>query len=121
MLYKSQILSYLESGVVAYVHAPATTMGPVDRIQRRFLRELGISNEQAMVEFNLAPLRVRREIAAFGLLHRRVLGLARPSIAELLPFDNSDDHGFFFFCFVCFYTTVTHATHTTSPPVHYTS
>ena len=31
MLCKSQVLSYVESGSVAFVHAPVTTMSPIDR------------------------------------------------------------------------------------------
>ena len=86
MLYKSQVLSYLESGSVAFFHAPATTMNPLDRIQQRFLREIGISTHEAISRFKLFPLLVRRQIAALGTLHRRVLGLAPSAIADLLPF-----------------------------------
>ena len=89
MLFKSQVLSYLESGVVAFSHAPATRMAPVDRIQRRFLRAVGLSEEEAIVRHNFAPMRVRRQIAALGVLHKRTLGLVPPPIAELLPFDAS--------------------------------
>ena len=37
-LFKSQILSFIEAGIVAFVHAPVSTFAPVDRILRRFLR-----------------------------------------------------------------------------------
>ena len=60
-------------------------MRPVDRILDRFLRELKLTDRDALILFNLAPLCVRRQIAALGLLHRRVLGLVPESIAALLP------------------------------------
>ena len=85
MLYKAQILSYIESGSVAFIHAPMTTMAPVDRLQRRFLREIGLSERDAMLNHRLAPLPVRRRIAALGVLHRRILGQLPECIAELLP------------------------------------
>ena len=67
MLYKAQILSYVESGTVAFFHAPETTMVPIDRIQRKFLRELGVSERDALVVHRLAPLAVRRRIAALAV------------------------------------------------------
>ena len=62
-------------------------MGPVDRILRRFLREIGVSENDALVEYKLAPLAVRRQISALGVIHRRVLGISPAPISALLPFD----------------------------------
>ena len=92
MLYKSQILSYLESGSVAFFHAPDTIMNPLDRIQQRFLREIGVSKKDAILRFNLSPLAIRRQIAALGLLHRRVLNKTPSVIGELLPFASLSRH-----------------------------
>ena len=86
MLFKAQVLSYIESGVVAFFHAPATTMAPVDRLLLRFLRAIGLSEEDAALQYNLMPLQTRRHLSALGLLHRRVLGKAPAPIEELLPF-----------------------------------
>ena len=94
MLYKSQILSYLESGSVAFFHAPDTTMNPLDRIQQRFLREIGVSEKDAMLRFNQSPLAIQRQIAALGLLHRRVLNKTPSVIGELLPFASSSRHSY---------------------------
>ena len=41
----------------------------------------------------VAPLVVRRQIAALGALHRRALGLAPALIAQMLPFDKGVPHG----------------------------
>ena len=43
-------------------------------MQRGFLRECGLSDEEALLHFNLAPLETRRDIAKLGLIHRSVLG-----------------------------------------------
>ena len=89
MMYKSQILSYLEAGIVAFIHAPPSTMEPLDRIQRRFLREIGLTEAEALQRFNLAPFHSRRHMAALGLLHKRILGILPGPIAEMFPFESS--------------------------------
>ena len=42
-------------------------------MQTRFLKALGCSELEALMEFNLAPLRTRRDVAMLGVLHRTVL------------------------------------------------
>ena len=75
-MYKSRVLSYIEAGSVAFFHASPSVLEPLDRIQSRFLRFLGVSEERAFLDFNLAPLSVRRQIAALGLIHRCTLDKA---------------------------------------------
>ena len=72
-LYKSQLLSYLEYRTAAIYHACDTVLAHLDAFQQQFLRELGISEEDALFNFNLAPLSSRRDIAMLGLIHRCVL------------------------------------------------
>lgn len=60
-------------------------MEPIDRIQRRLLREIGLSEIEALQHFRLAPLPTRRDIAMLGLLHRISLGKAPPQLACLFP------------------------------------
>ena len=59
-LYKGHILSYLEYRTPAVFHAASSTLIPLDMIQNRFLRELGISVEDAAFHFNLLSLHIRR-------------------------------------------------------------
>ena len=73
-LYKSQVLSYIEYRTPAVYHACSTFLERVDRQQRRFLRALDLSEEQALSEYRLAPLSARRDMAMLGLIHRTVLG-----------------------------------------------
>ena len=57
----------------------------IDRTQMRFLREIGHTEARALLQFRLAPLESRRDIAILGMLHRIVLGLAPPQAAGLFP------------------------------------
>ena len=50
----------------------------VDRVQERFLKNVGISEEDALMYFGLAPLSTRRDIAMLGLIHRTVVGQGSP-------------------------------------------
>ena len=73
-LYKSKVLSFVESRTAGIYHACSTHLGKVDALQTRFLRDRGISEKEALMSFGLAPLCVRRDIAMLGLIHRSVLG-----------------------------------------------
>ena len=61
--YKQQVLSYIEYWTPAIYDATATVLGKLDRLQDVFLNEFGISREDALMVFNLAPLPIRRDIA----------------------------------------------------------
>ena len=84
-LYKAHMLSYSESGMSGYFHASATVLDGIDRVQRRFLREMGMTDEDALLHFRLAPLGLRRQIGILGYLHRMNLGLATRQMTELFP------------------------------------
>ena len=84
-LYKAQVLSYIESSTPGVFHAAPSVLNKVDRVQRRLLRELGLSEEQGLLEYRLAPLPARRGIAMLGMLHKVSLGVAPPQLAELFP------------------------------------
>ena len=73
-LYKSQLLSYLEYRTQAIYNACDTVLGPLDKFQDSFLKELGISAEDALFHFNLAPLQCRRDMAMMGVLHKTAVG-----------------------------------------------
>ena len=75
-LYKSHILSFIESGTPAYYHAAPSILKLIDGVQDEFLESMGISRKDAILHFNLAPLCARRDIAMLGILHKVVLGVA---------------------------------------------
>ena len=80
--YKQQILSYLEYRTPAVYHATTTVLTQLDRFQDSFLRDIGVSREDALLHFNLAPLSMRRDIALLGLLHRSAIGGGPPHFRE---------------------------------------
>ena len=51
-------------------------------MQHRFLRDAGIDDLTALMQFNLAPLATRRDIAMLGLIHRTVLNKGPPHFRE---------------------------------------
>ena len=69
-------ISYVQSSTPAIFHASLNVLEPVDRVQRRLLRELGLSEVDALLNFRLAPLPSRRDIAMLGFLHKVTLGSA---------------------------------------------
>ena len=84
-LYKAHILSYIEYRTPAIAHAAATVLAPIDSIQARFLREIGLTEEDALLQFKLAPLHTRRDIAMLGVIHRTAIGQGPPQFRRLFP------------------------------------
>ena len=84
-LYKAQILSYIEGSTPALYHAAASVLERIDRVQARFLRQIGVSDVAALVDYRMAPLPSRRDIAMLGMLHRIVMGKAPGAVCALFP------------------------------------
>ena len=59
-LYKSRVLGFIECKTAAIYHAAQTQLLRLDRIQSSFLKNLGISETEALCNFRLAPLSSRR-------------------------------------------------------------
>ena len=72
--YKAQVLSYIEYRTPAIYHAADTHLDKLDAVQCRFLKEVGVSPLEALVDFHLAPLCARRDIAMLGVIHRAACG-----------------------------------------------
>ena len=73
-LFKSRVLGYIEYRTPAIYHAGSTSLAQLDIILGRLLRTLGISDEESLIEFRLAPLSTRRDMGMLGVIHRSVLG-----------------------------------------------
>ena len=84
-VYKAKVLSYIESRTPALYHAADTVLARLDAVQRRFLRELGITEAQALLDHSLAPLETRRDIAMLGVIHRAALKLGPPQLHGFSP------------------------------------
>ena len=67
-MYKMQVLSYVEYATPAISHAPRFFLQRLDDVQTHFLEEIHLSPQDALVNFNLAPLPARRDIAMRGVL-----------------------------------------------------
>eukprot|EP00969_Alexandrium_andersonii_P145047 6413038-Alexandrium_andersonii.AAC.1 len=86
-LYKVHILSHVEFRTAAIAHAATLVLAPLDNLQRRFLRDISISEEDALLRFRLAPLAVRRDIALLGLVHRAALGIGPLPLQQIFRVD----------------------------------
>ena len=80
--YKSNVLPFLEYPTPALYHATQTVLNKVDQVQDTFLRKAGLTKEEALNKYRLAPLSTRRDIAMLGLVHRTVLGHGPPHFQE---------------------------------------
>ena len=54
-------------------------------MQRGFLQELELHDEDAFMTRNFAPLGLRRRIGILGFIHKRVLTECHPSLLTLMP------------------------------------
>ena len=68
----------------------------LENVQDDSLEVLSISKREALMNFNLAPLNVRRDIMMLGMLHKVVLGVAPSPFQTLFKRSVSDlrSHGF---------------------------
>ena len=73
-LYKSRVLGYIEYRTSAFYHAAENLLQHIDTVQVRVCKALDVSMEQALMEYNLAPLNARRDISMLGLIHRSIIG-----------------------------------------------
>jgi hypothetical protein len=87
--YKAHVLPYAERSTPAIFHACPSTLRLIDDTQGQFLLAASISEEDALLQFNLAPLSTRRHLSMLTLLHHIRLGIAPSSLAELLPLAKS--------------------------------
>ena len=62
-------------------------MEKLDKLQSRFLRNIGVDEDEAFLNksYNLAPLQLRRDIGALGLLHKIQLGDIHEDFETLIP------------------------------------
>ena len=54
----------------------------LDAVQSGFLKDIGIDEVTALVNFHLAPLSTRRDIAMLGLIHRTTMGNGPPQFQD---------------------------------------
>ena len=91
--FKTHIWGITEFANGAILHASKSSLNRLDNLQSSFLRDLGISEYQAFMEFNFAPAALRRDIGILGFLHKRSLELCHPGIMQFLPMNNHASQG----------------------------
>ena len=67
---QTHVSSFTEYRTLAIYHATQAILSPLDAIQTRFLHDAGFNEVAALMEFYLAPLPLRRDIAMLGMIHR---------------------------------------------------
>jgi len=70
LFFKSHLLSFIEYRTPGIYHAAPSCLKALDSVLPRFLRQLCISDIDALLHFGLAPLHTRRDIAMLGVIHR---------------------------------------------------
>jgi len=90
--FKARILSYVECRTAAIYHANATALDQIDRQYNRFLREVGLNREEALMVFHLAPLASRRDMAMLGVIHRAVLGKGPEQVRKYFARSDAPKH-----------------------------
>ena len=83
--YKTHVWGILEHHNGAILHSSETVLAKIDRMQRSFVSELLLTEEDAFVMYNFGPPRLRRDIGILGFLHKRVLEQCHPGVIHLLP------------------------------------
>ena len=73
-LYKGKVLGYIEYRTPAIYHATDTVLKKLDKVQQHFLRQVGLTEKDALLKWNSVPLATRRDVAMLGLIHRTVIG-----------------------------------------------
>ena len=79
------MLLHLELNTGGFYHALDTVLERLDKLQAHFLRQLGLTDEEAFLEFNLVPLSTHRDIGMLGLIFRCVHELAHKDLQQLFP------------------------------------
>ena len=71
-LCKRHLILFFVYGIAGNLHACDNILAPFDYFQTRFLSEVGISHADALLYFNLVPLRCRRDMDAGSYAQMRV-------------------------------------------------
>ena len=85
ILYKSHVRSQIEWCNAAVFHAARSLSCRLGSVQTSFVEHLGLSERVAFIEFQLAPLELRRDIGMLGALWKIAHGKAHKFLQEMFP------------------------------------
>ena len=83
--YKTHVLGLVELNIGGFYHATETALSALDQVQHSFLKRFGLTPTAAFLDFNLAPLSLRRDVGMLGLLFRCVHGLTHDALKKMFP------------------------------------
>ena len=89
-LFKAHVLSYVEYRTPGIYHAATSVLDPVDRVLSSFLRQICVSETEALTNFALAPLSARRDMAMLGVIHRALLGQGPKQLRAFFRYSEVD-------------------------------
>ena len=92
--YKTHVLCLLEINPGGFYHAADSILEPIETLQGHFLKEMGVTRENAFKDYNLLPLSTRRDIGMLGLIFKSVHGLAHDDLQQLFPRAGPVVHGY---------------------------
>ena len=72
MLFNSHELWYIQYKI-AEVRFATRVLRELSDVQTKFIRQMDLRNESALMNFNLAPLATRQNIAILGTIHQASL------------------------------------------------
>ena len=79
----SDSISDLEYRTPAIYRATPAFLSRLDGDQCNFLHDIGVDETVALIEFHLAPLSARRDLALLGMIHRTMLDKGPAQFVEL--------------------------------------
>ena len=88
------VLRDLSQYVYGSKHVDSSVLKQLDSVQNRLLRELRLTEKQALLQHNLAPLPLRRDIAMLGMLFKCVRGDAHPGFRKFIREARHTPHRF---------------------------
>ena len=75
----------MEYASLSWMSASQTTLELLDSIQRKALRIIGTSEEEARSKLNISSLHQRRQVAAATVVYKMHTSLCPPDLKALLP------------------------------------
>ena len=85
LLFKSHCRSQIEWANGAIYHAAKSLLSRIDSVQTSFCEHLNLNVASAFLEFNLAPLQLRRDIGMLGVLWKVSRKSAHSDMCNLFP------------------------------------
>ena len=81
--FKAHVWPHLEGTIGAIYHATTPHLNKLNAVQERFTNKLHLTTDSAFLNYNFAPLQLRRDIAVLGFIHKCYHQQQHPDILAL--------------------------------------